>query len=422
MRLSERDQRYIWHPFTPQITAGHEIPIVRGEGALLFDENDRGYIDGIASWWVNLHGHCNAHIAARVGAQLQTLEHAIFSGFTHQPAVDLAEGLLKQLPFCEKVFYSDDGSTAVEVALKMALQYWSNKGQPRTKIIAFENAYHGDTFGGMSVAARNVFNKPFERLLFDVIHIPVPVKGKEQESRAALERALADDDIAAFIFEPLVQGAAGMIMYDAAPLDALLALCKKKNVPCIADEVMTGFGRTGTLFAAEQLQQKPDIVCLSKGLTGGFLPLGVTACAGFIHDAFRTSDRTKTFFHGHSYTANPTACAAAVASLEISTSPETAKHIERIATAHRNFAASIALHPALTDVRCCGVILALEIRTDEARHYLNAVADRVADFFLERNIILRPLGNVVYVLPPYVITDAQLETVYAALREFLSIL
>jgi adenosylmethionine-8-amino-7-oxononanoate aminotransferase len=394
------------------------IALVRGKGSLLFDEKGNAYIDAIASWWVNIHGHSHPHISERIFRQSRNLEHAIFSGFTHEPAISLAENLLQFFPSMDKVFYSDDGSTSVEVALKMAFQYWHNKGTPKTKVIAFENAYHGDTFGSMSVGARNVFSNAFDKMLFDVIHIPVPVKGKEDECIAALEKAL-EDDIAAFIFEPLVQGAGGMIMYEAEMLDRLLKICQEKKVIAIADEVMTGFGRTGKMFASGHLKNTPDIVCLSKGLTGGFLPLGVTVCSGEIYSAFLTSDKTKTFFHGHSYTANPLACTAALASLELFEKENTLEKVkwisEEMITAKKRF----EKNSSVKEARSLGTILALEIKTPEATEYLNPLAEKVHSFFMKRGIILRPLGNILYVLPPYCITKEELDKVMNAIEEFL---
>jgi adenosylmethionine-8-amino-7-oxononanoate aminotransferase len=417
--LSDRDQRVIWHPFTPQLPRVNTLPLVRGEGALLFDETGRSYIDAMASWWVNLHGHTHPYIVDRVTCQLQTLEHAVFSGFTHQPAVELAEKLIRRLPYLSKVFYSDDGSTAVEVALKMAIQYWRNKNQSRTRFIALENAYHGDTFGSMSAGARNAFNKAFEGLLFEVIHIPVPLIDQEEQSEQALREALQDDCIAGFIVEPLVQGAGGMVMYSAEVLERLFQLCRNAGIPIIADEVMTGFGRTGTWFATDQCATKPDIVCLSKGLTGGFLPLGATLCTEEIHAAFLTADRAKTFFHGHSYTANPTACAAALASMDLMEREETWQHIAMITTFHQRQIQCLYTHRALRDARSCGTIAAFELNTREVSHYLNTAGETVHNFFLKQGIILRPLGNIIYILPPYCITHEQLTQVYAALEDFL---
>lgn len=420
MNLSERDKQVIWHPFTQIKTAPLPVAIVKGEGAYFYDDKGKRYIDGIASWWVNVHGHCHPYLAKKISEQLLTLEHAIFSGFTHEPAVQLAERLLKRLPQNQsKVFYSDNGSTAVEVALKMAFQYWSNKELPKTKVIAFENGYHGDTFGGMSVGACNAFNNPFAKLLFDVIHIPVPVMGKEDETISAMKTALQQTDVASFIFEPLIQGAGGMVMYSEKILDELIHLCKEKNVITIADEVMTGFGRTGKFFASDHLQNKPDIICLSKGLTGGVMPLGVTACAQFIYDAFLSDDKMKTFFHGHSYTANPTACSAALASLDIFDLPETDENIKRIEQQHKLFLQKIKHHKALIEVRQLGTIIAFEIKTTEHTNYLNSLAEHISEFFISRGIILRPLGNIVYILPPYCISDDDLEYIYNAVEAFL---
>jgi adenosylmethionine-8-amino-7-oxononanoate aminotransferase len=396
------------------------IPIVRGEGAYLFDEKGNRYIDGMASWWVNVHGHAHPYLAKKISEQLFTLEHAIFSGFTHEPAVQLAERLLKRLPDNQsKIFYSDNGSTAVEVALKMAFQYWSNKNSVKTKIIAFENAYHGDTFGGMSVGARNAFNLPFSKLLFDVIHIPVPVKGSETETMDALKKAIAEQEIAAFLFEPLVQGAGGMVMYSEKVLDELIKHCRENNVITIADEVMTGFGRTGKFFASDYLVHKSDIVCLSKGLTGGVMPLGVTSCAEFIYEAFISDDKMKTFFHGHSYTANTTACSAALASLDLFDLPDAFENVNRIEKKHDAFLQKIKSHKALIDARQLGTIIAFEVRTEEHTNYLNSLSERISAFFISKGIILRPLGNIVYVLPPYCIKDEDLDYIYESIEVFL---
>lgn len=421
MNLQERDQHVIWHPFTQIKTAPLPVPIVRGDGSCLFDTDGNKYIDAMSSWWVTVHGHSHPYLAKKISEQLQTLEHAIFSGFTHEPAVQLAERLLKRLPDNQsKIFYSDNGSTAVEVGLKMAFQYWSNKNNIKTKVVAFENAYHGDTFGGMSVGARNAFNLPFSKLLFNVIHIPVPVKGKEQLCVDALKKAIAGNDVAAFIFEPLIQGAGGMVMYSAETLDTLIHLCKEKEVITIADEVMTGFGRTGKFFANDHLKQKADIICLSKGLTGGVMPLGVTSCAKFIYDAFISDDKMKTFFHGHSYTANPTACSAALASMDLFDEGNPFKQIERITKKHERFLNKIKTHSALTDARQLGTIIAFEIKTKEETGYLNALAENISTYFIQKKIILRPLGNIVYILPPYCISDDELDLIYSNIEQFLN--
>jgi adenosylmethionine-8-amino-7-oxononanoate aminotransferase len=421
MSIQEKDKQFVWHPFTHQLTANPPINIVKGEGVYFFDDKGNSYIDAISSWWVNLHGHCNSYISKKVSEQLFQLEHSIFSDFTHGPAVTLAERLLQHLPKNQsKIFYSDNGSTAVEVALKMTLQYWHNQKINKTLFIAFENAYHGDTFGGMSVGARNVFNNAFENSLFNVAHIPLPTKDNIEEIKSIIQLWSEQHEIAGFIFEPLVQGAAGMLMYDADCLDELILLCRENKIITIADEVMTGFGRTGKFFANDHLKNKVDIICLSKGLTGGYMPMGVTGCAQFIYDAFLSEDKTKTFFHGHSYTANPTACSAALASLDLLEKEETWHQIKMIEDAHQQFKLKIETNPKLKDVRVRGTIIAFELNTDEHTHYLNNASQSITDFFLQKGILLRPLGNVFYILPPYVITKQELNYIYSSIEEFLS--
>ncbi|MBC8052325.1 MAG: adenosylmethionine--8-amino-7-oxononanoate transaminase [Sphingobacteriaceae bacterium] len=416
--LSERDKAIIWHPYTQMQTAADAIGIVKGEGVYLIDEEGNRYIDAVSSWWVNLHGHSHPHIAKKVSEQLLTLEHAIFAGFTHRPAVELAEGLLQILPQNQaKIFYSDNGSTAVEVAIKMCLQYWGNAGVPRTKVIAFNNSYHGDTFGAMSVSARSAFTAPFASLLFDVIYIDTPNAQNITDLKSRI--AHLNSDIAGFIYEPLVQGSAGMLMYEAKFLDELLACCREHNVFTIADEVMTGFGRTGKLFASDYLTVKPDIVCLSKGITGGTMALGVTSCTQNIFDAFLSDDKLKTFFHGHSFTANPIACAAALASLDLLLEPKALDEIERISSRHRDFALKVISNKKLRDVRQTGTILALEWETDGSSSYFSGLRDNLYSFFLKEGIILRPLGNIIYILPPYCISNQQLDYIYSKIEEAL---
>lgn len=433
--LSQRDQQVIWHPFTQMQTAALPIAIVKGQGAYLYDENGKKYIDAISSWWTNIHGHTHPYIAEKISTQLQQLEHVIFAGFTHEPAIKLAEALRKILPKNQsKIFYSDNGSTAVEVALKMAFQYWHNQDKPKTKVVAFKDAYHGDTFGAMSVGGRNAFSQAFAPLLFDVIHIDVPVKGKEEQCIEQLRTAIKSNDVAAFIFEPLVLGSAGMIMYEAEILNELIKICKNKNVLTIADEVMTGFGRTGKFFATDYIQEKPDMVCLSKGLTGGFMALGVTSCSQSIYDAFLSDDKLKTFFHGHSYTANPLACTAGVASLELLTSPtppllekrreehcyEPWEKIKMIRLSHESFVVEIKNHTAIKEIRQTGTILAIELKTEENTSYFNSVRDQLYKYYIEQGMILRPLGNVIYIMPPYCISSFDLEYIYKVIIKSLN--
>jgi adenosylmethionine-8-amino-7-oxononanoate aminotransferase len=320
-------------------TADSPVGIVKGEGAYLIAEDGTRYLDAVSSWWVNLHGHAHPYIAAKVAQQLHTLEHIIFAGFTHEPAVELAERLLKILPSNQsRIFYSDNGSTAVEVAIKMCHQYWANIGKPRKKIVAFRNAYHGDTFGAMAVSGRSAFTAAFETLLFDVEFIDTPTESNITDLKNQL--AILSPEVSSFIYEPLVQGSGGMLMYEATYLDELLACCRAHGIFAIADEVMTGFGRTGRLFASDYLLNQPDIVCLSKGLTGGTMALGVTSCSQQIYDAFLSDDKLKTLFHGHSFTANPVACAASLASMDLTLSDETFRAIDRITKRHQHFAAT----------------------------------------------------------------------------------
>jgi adenosylmethionine-8-amino-7-oxononanoate aminotransferase len=417
-KLAERDINVIWHPYTQMKTAGSPIPIVRGEGAYLIDETGKKYLDAISSWWVNLHGHAHPYIAEKVAEQLRTLEHAIFAGFTHPPAVELAERLLDILPDNQKkIFYSDNGSTAVEVALKMCFQYWSNKGEPRHKVLAFHNSYHGDTFGAMAVSARSAFTAPFEKFLFQVEYIDTP---NANNISTLISQLATDSQIpAAFIFEPLVQGSGGMLMYEAEHLDKLLKVCKEHNILTIADEVMTGFGRTGKLFAMDHLVQQPDIVCLSKGLTGGTMAMGVTSSTENIYSAFLSDDKMKTFFHGHSYTANPVACAAALASMDLLLKPESMGNIQRISSQHTKFRDKIQHHSKLKDVRQTGTILALEWKTEAGTSYFNDLRDKLYNFLLEQGIILRPLGNIIYILPPYCISNDELAYIYRKIEEAL---
>jgi adenosylmethionine-8-amino-7-oxononanoate aminotransferase len=420
--LSDRDSKIIWHPFTQMKTAAPPIAIVKGEGARLYDEEGNIYIDAIASWWMNLHGHAHPHIAAALRHQAETLEHVIFADFTHRPAVELAERLLAKMPQNQaRIFYSDNGSTAVEVAIKMAFQYWYNVEKPRKKIIALEGAYHGDTFGAMAVGERSAFSAPFDPFLFEVIFVEAPLPGKEELALAQLKKLLADypEQIAAFIFEPLVQGSGGMRMYEAEALDRMLQLCIEAEIIVIADEVMTGFGRTGKMWATDYLKNKPDIFCLSKGLTGGTMAFGATTCTAKIFDAFWSDDKLKTLFHGHSCTGNPLACSVALASLDLMEKPETWASIRRIENAHNDFAKKISENSLVKNLRQRGVILAFDIETGQHTSYFNNLRDRIWRFFIERKLLLRPLGNTVYVLPPYCITDQELGMVYDGIESLL---
>lgn len=422
MNLTERDKLYNWHPYTQHKTAADFPAIVKGEGALFWDENGKEYIDAIASWWVNPYGHSNKVIADAIYAQLTTLEHVLFGGFTHDKAVLLAEKLMSILPKNQKkIFYSDNGSTAVEVALKSALQYNYNKGIKKTKIIAFEDAFHGDTFGAMASSGISFFTEAFKGSLLEVVRIPVPTEGNEEKSIKALEDLAATNEYAAFIFEPLVQGAAGMVIYTAEVLDKMIALCTKKNVFTIADEVMTGFGKTGKTFASDYLVNKPDMMCLSKALTGGTIPMAITTFTQEIFDGFYDDDTNKALFHGHTFTANPTACAAALASIGLLETPEMQDNLIRINQSHLAFEKKIKSHPKVKTTRVLGVIFALEIKAETQESYYGTMRNKLYNFFIENGVILRPVGNIVYVLPPYVMTDKQLEKVYAIVEKALGI-
>ena len=395
--IKERDKEVIWHPYTPMKLWPEAIGIVKGEGVYLIDEEGNRFIDAISSWWVNLHGHSHPYIAQKVSEQLHTLEHSIFAGFTHEPAVELAERLLAILPGDQKkIFYSDNGSTAVEVALKMSLQYWNNKGIEKKKFIALEGAYHGDTFGAMSVSGRSLFTQAFNDKLFDVAFIPFPQEGNT-ESIQQLEALLELNNVAGFIVEPLIQGTAGMRTYSAETLEQYFGLCKKYDTLIIADEVMTGFGRTGKLFACDNISTASDIICLSKGLTGGTMPFGITACGQHIFDAFYNDDKTKTLYHGHSYTANPIACAASLASLDLLLKEECTEARKQIEVAHTTFAEKIKDHDKVIAVRVQGTIIALELNTGSSTSYTNEQRDFLYRFFIERKILIAPAGQ--YHLP-----------------------
>jgi adenosylmethionine-8-amino-7-oxononanoate aminotransferase len=416
--LSERDICAIWHPFTQALISDPPIGIVRGKGSLLYTEEGKELVDAISSWWVNIHGHANPYIAQRISTQLATLEHVMFGGFTHEPAVRLAEELLKLLPNNQdKIFYSDNGSTATEVALKMAIQFWANQGIKKRQIIALKGSYHGDTFGAMAMSERGIFTLAFHDLLLPVIFIDL-----EQEEKKVLsdfEDAIKSDT-AAFIFEPIIQGVAGMRISNPSLVDKLIRTAKKSRIITIADEVMTGFYRTGKTFASDYLQEKPDIICLSKSLTGGFLPLGVTSCSQYIYEAFLSRDRRQTFFHGHSYTANPLACTAACATLELLQKKECLDNIARIESMHKTFLDEIADYPKCHLPRQLGTICAFNFDTDKFDYTCEA-HQKLYKFYLNRGILLRPLGAVVYVMPPYSTTTEQLERIYSVIKESLTL-
>ena len=417
------DKPAVWHPFTQHGLGIPEIKVSRAEGSYLYTDDGRAILDAISSWWVNLHGHGHPHIARAIAEQAGHLDQVIFAGFTHEPAERLAAKLLTLAPRgLEHVFFSDSGSTAVEVALKMAVGCWHNRGHPRSGVIALEHAYHGDMFGAMAVGQRGLFNAAYEEMLFEVSYLPFPARGDEQQTIDALERLLKTQPNAfvALIVEPLVLGAGGMKMYDPEVLTQMAALCRRHDVFLIADEVMTGFGRTGTMFACEQAGVAPDLMCLSKGLTGGFLPMGATLASRAIYDAFYSADRSKTFFHSTSYTGNAIACAAAAASLEIWEREPVKAHIEAIAKHHTYALERFRARPEVKDARSCGTIAAIELEVPDGGYFAE-LGPRLNRFYLERDVLLRSLGNVVYVLPPYCTTRGELDRIYDVIDDSLAL-
>jgi adenosylmethionine-8-amino-7-oxononanoate aminotransferase len=418
MTLTEKDSQYLWHPYTQHKTSQTPIAITRGEGALLWDENNKEYIDAIASWWVNPFGHSNKIIADAIYKQLTTLEHVLFGGFTHEPAIKVAERLMEILPENQqKIFFSDNGSTAVEVAIKVALQYFFNKNEKRTTIIAFENAFHGDTFAAMAASGISFYTQAFQGMFIDVVRIPVPVRGQEQVSFDSLKNVIETHNCAGFIFEPLVQGAAGMVMYEPEALAKLIQICKENNVLTIADEVMTGFGKTGKTFAMDYVSENPDMICLSKALTGGTIPMAITTFTQDVFDAFYDDDINKALFHGHTFTANPTGCAAALASIDLLQTTEMQSNIKRINACHLDFQKKIENHPKVITARTLGVIFAVEIKSDSEESYYGSMRTKLYNFFIEKGVVLRPVGNIVYILPPYIMTHEQLQKVYSTIEE-----
>jgi adenosylmethionine-8-amino-7-oxononanoate aminotransferase len=421
--LTERDRQVIWHPYTQHKGFLPPIPVIKGKDTLLFDDKGKTYIDAISSWWVNIHGHAHPYIAEKIYRQALQLEHVIFTGFTHEPAVTLAERLLPLLPGnFSRVFYSDNGSTAVEVAIKMAIQYWGNQGSrpgesagtgtpsgQRKKILAFHHSYHGDTFGAMSVSERGLFTDAFRDYLFEPIFIDTPSPDNIDDLRVLVREE--GRNIACILYEPLLQAAGGMRLYDAASMDLLLETIKSQEILIIADEVLTGFGRTGKRFAGEYLHHKADIICLSKALTGGTMALGVTASTERIFEAFLSDDKRKTLFHGHSFTANPLACSAALASLDLFLDPDCQQRITHIAQRHTDFLETIRPYPIVRNARSLGTVLAFELNTGQDG-YTNTIGPQITARALEAGIYLRPLGNTVYFMPPYCITQKEMDQVY----------
>jgi adenosylmethionine-8-amino-7-oxononanoate aminotransferase len=417
--LSEKDKQHVWHPFTQAKTALPPLVINRAEGVWLFSEDGKKYMDVNSSWWTNIHGHGNKYIADKIREQFLELDHVIFAGVTHPKAIELSERILNLLNGdFQKVFFSDNGSTSVEVAIKMVYQYWFNKGVSKKRFLAIEGAYHGDTFGAMSVGQRGNFNQPFEHLFFDVDFIPFPTSENENDVLKSIDALFQTGEFAGFIFEPLIQGAAGMRIYSANFLDKAIQLAKKHQVLTIADEVMTGFYRTGTAFAINQIQSKPEIICLSKGLTGGVLPLGLTVSTNEIYNAFLADETAKALLHGHSFTGNALACASSCASLDLLLSDDTLNSVQRITKSHQKFVVEHKNNSVFESMNSLGTILSVSLKTHEGNSYFQQIRDQAYQYFLSNGFLIRPLGNVVFVNPPYCITDAELKSVYQVILDF----
>ena len=419
--IQERDKKHLWHPLTQHKLHPEAIAITKAKGCILHDENGNEYIDAIASWYTCMYGHCNDFITNKVHQQMGQLDQVVFSGFTHEPAVKLSEELIKILPKNQqKLFFSDNGSTCVEIGIKMALQYHFNKGDKRNVLIAFEDGFHGDTFGAMSVSSLSVYNGPFEDFFLDVKRIPTPNGTNHHAILEILTDLVTNNKVAGFIYEPLVQGAAAMKMHDAKGLDMILQFCKERHIITIADEVMTGFGKTGKHFASLYMNTKPDIMCLSKALTAGLLPMAITSCTDIVYDAFYSDDIGKGLFHGHTYSANPLACTAALAGLELLQSSKIQDNIKTIVASHQAFDNHIKKHPKVKSTRQTGVIYALDLNVEMARY--GNLRDKLFKFFMDNGVFLRPLGNTIYIQAPYVITKEQLEKVYLVIEKALNII
>lgn len=421
MSIRERDQKHLWHPLTQHKLHPEAIGIVRAKNCVLYDEEGNEYLDGIASWYIAMYGHCNEYITKKVSDQMTQLDQVVFSGFTHKPAVELSEKLIEILPSNQrKLFFSDNGSTSVEIGIKMALQYHFNQGEKRNILVAFEDGFHGDTFGAMSVSGLSVYNGPFEDFFLDVKRIPVPTKENINDVLYQLEEIINTCKVAGFVYEPLVQGAAAMKMHNAEGLNKILELCKQNNIVTVADEVMTGFGKTGKNFASDYMKYKPDVMCLSKSLTGGLLPMAITSCSQEIYDAFYSDEISKGLFHGHTYSANPLACTAAIASIELLQSEDIQKSIQRIIQSHEKFGSKIANHPKVESIRQMGVIFALDLNIKTDRY--GNLRNQLFDFFMKQGVFLRPLGNTIYILAPYTITEFQLKKIYSTIEAALVII
>ena len=408
----------IWHPLTQHQTATPPLAIEKSEGVYLIDEKGKKYIDAISSWYTCVYGHNHPQLVAAIKEQASQLDFAMLSGFTHPSAKTLANRLLEILPKkIQKVFFNDNGSTAIEAAIKMALQYHFNRNQKRDTLIAFENGFHGDTFGAMSASGLTVYKGPFNEFTLKVLRLPTPQEHNIDTVLELLEQYINEHHCAVFVYEPLVQGAAGMQFHDAQGLEKILQICQQHQVLCIADEIMTGFGKTGKNFASNYIETTPDIICLSKALTGGMFPLSVTACAQEIYDAFLDTSVSKAFMHAHTYSGHPLGCAVAIAGIELLASKEMQANIGRISESHKEFIKSIESNPKVLNPRSLGVILAFELAIEMERY--GNLRNKLYHYFLDHAIILRPLGNTLYIIPPFVISNTELKKVYKSLASCL---
>ncbi len=421
MNWIELDRQHVWHPYTQMLTAVPPIPIARAQGVYLYTPDGQRLLDGISSWWVNIHGHSHPRLNRALAQQAERFAQVIYAGCCHEPGARLAAELAARtggdLP---RVFFSDDGSTAVEVALKMAYQFWLHRGEPqRTWFVAFDDAYHGDTVGAMSVSGLPLFHQAFREILFKVCRAQTPVSALRPHPSEELAALLARDGerIAAVIVEPMLQGAGGMIVLPPHFLQQIRELTEQHGILLIADEIMTGFGRTGRFLACEHAAVKPDLLCLSKALTGGYLPLAATLASEAVYTAFLSTDRRRTFFHGHSFTGNALATSVACESLAVFAEE---RCLERVASLEKLFAerlARLAELPAVAATRGLGAMAAIELAPRSGGGYLDTLGPQLVAAFLARNILLRPLGNVLYFLPPYVITDDEVHQVFDAIAD-----
>ena len=418
MTLKERDKKHLWHPLTQHKLHPEHIAITKAKGCVLTDEDGNTYIDAIASWYTSMFGHCNPYITEKVSEQMKQLDQIVFSGFTHEPAIKLSEALIQILPENQnKLFFSDNGSTSVEIGIKMAFQFHFNNNEKRNTLVAFENGFHGDTFGAMSVSGLSVYNGPFEDFFLDVKRIPTPDGNNHNAIIQKLQSLNSSNEIAGFIYEPLVQGAAAMKMHNAEGLDEILKFCQNHGIITIADEVMTGFGKTGRNFASDYMDTKPDVICLSKALTAGLLPMAITSCSQKIYDAFYSDDIRKGLFHGHTYSANPLACTAALAGIELLQRQDIQENIQNIMSWHKAFGKQLEQHPKVQTIRQLGIIFALDLNIEMERY--GELRDQFFAFFLKNGVFLRPLGNTIYIQAPYTITKLEMQKIYSVIEKAL---